>query len=251
MRTRLFVIPGSHPSMTARLALERKGMSYRRTDLLPVIAKPLLRGLRFPGATVPALMLDGRRVQGSRAIVRALEEVRPHPPLLPADAALRARVEEAERFGDEVLQPVARRILWWALRRDPAPLASFAAGARLGVPLGVALRTAPPIVWAAGRLNGASDDAVRADLAELPALLDRVDGWIAEGVLGGDEPNAADLQVATSVRLLMTMDDLRAAIESRPAGELALRVVPSFPGRVGRVLPREWLTPIGTRDGPG
>jgi hypothetical protein len=38
------------------------------------------------------------------------------------------------------------------------------------------------------------------------------------------EPSATDLQIATGVRLLMTMDDLRGAIEARPAGELATRL---------------------------
>ena len=35
----LYVIPGSHPSMAARLMLERKGISYKRRDLIPVMSK--------------------------------------------------------------------------------------------------------------------------------------------------------------------------------------------------------------------
>lgn len=85
MSARLFVVPGSHPSVAARLMLERKGVPYRRVDLVPMVAKPILRALRFPRATVPALIVDGRRVQGSRDIARALEEARPEPPLYPAD----------------------------------------------------------------------------------------------------------------------------------------------------------------------
>lgn len=241
MSARLFVVPGSHPSVAARLMLERKGVPYRRVDLVPMVAKPILRALRFPRATVPALIVDGRRVQGSREIARALEEARPEPPLYPADAARRRAVEDAERWGDELLQPVARRLAWWALRRDPSTLGSYAEGARLGVPLGLAVKTAPPIIWGAARFNRATDAAIRADLAALPGMLDRVDAWIEEGVLGGEEPSAADFQIGTSVRLLMTFDDLRPAIESRPCGEMARRVVPSFPGHVGPAFPREWL----------
>jgi glutathione S-transferase len=242
---RLFVVPGSHPSLTARLMLERKGIDYRRVDLIPMVAKPILRGLGFPRATVPALRLDGRRVQGSREIARALDEVQPTPPLFPAEAERRRAVEEAERWGDEVFQPAPRRLVWWALRRDPSPLESFAEGARLGIPLGLALKASPPIIWAASRYNKASDQAVRADLAALPAMLDQVDTWIGEGVLGGEEPNAADYQIATSLRLLMTMDDVRLALESRPARRLAERIAPSFPGQVPPVFPREWLEPLG------
>ncbi len=39
MEARLYVIPGSHPAMTARLMLERKGIAYKRTDLMPVVSK--------------------------------------------------------------------------------------------------------------------------------------------------------------------------------------------------------------------
>ena len=85
---------------------------------------------------------------------------------------------------------------------------------------------------------------MQADLAALPGMLDRVDGWIAEGVLGSEEPNAADFQIATSVRLLLTMEDLRPAIEDRPCAALARRVVPEFPGHIGPIFPREWLEPL-------
>ncbi len=63
-------------------------------------------------------------------------------------------------------------------------------------------------------------------------------------MLGGDEPNAADLMLAPSLRLLMSLDDLRPAIESTPAGEMALRFVPDFPGRIPPVLPAAWLEPL-------
>lgn len=252
MSARLYVIPGSHPSLAARLMLERKGLQYRRVDLIPMVAKPILRALRFPHATVPALTIDGRRIQGTRAIARALDELRPEPSLLPAEVGARRAVQEAERFGDEVLQPVPRRAVWWALRRDPSSLASFARDARLGLPIGLAVKTAPPIIWASARYNRADDEAVRADLAALPGLLDRVDGWIEEGVLGGDEPNAADYQIATSLRLLLCMEDLRPHIESRPAGPLARRIAPDFPGSIGPAFPREWLEPLATGAGaPG
>jgi glutathione S-transferase len=243
-RATLYVIPGSHPSMTVRLMLERKGIDYKRVDLMPVISKGVLRAMRFPGVTVPALRVDGQRVQGSREIGHELDRLVPEPPLYPADPDRRAAVEEAERFGDEALQGPARRILWNALRRDRSPLESFSTGARLGIPIGLAVKTAAPIVALSARFNEATDENVRADLAALPGKLDRIDAWIADGTLGGAEPNAADLQIATSLRLLMTMDDVRDAIAPRPAGQLAERVVPDFPGRVPPIMPAEWLAAL-------
>jgi hypothetical protein len=44
--------------------------------------------------------------------------------------------------------------------------------------------------------------------------------------------------------LAMSLDDLRPAIEGRPAGRLATRIVPHFPGRTPAVLPPKWLEPI-------
>jgi glutathione S-transferase len=240
----LYVIPGSHPSMAARLMLQQKGIEYRRVDLMPVISKAALKVLRFPGITVPALKIDGRRIQGSLKIARELDRMRPEPPLFPGDAERRAAVEEAERWGDDQLQGMVRRILWNAIGRERSSIGTYAEGARLGIPIGLAVKTAPPIIAASVRFNRADDVSVRADLAALPGVLDRVDDWIDEGVLGGETVNAADLQVATSLRLLMTLDDVRGAIADRPAGELAMEVVPDFPGRVGPVFPAAWLEPL-------
>ena len=158
---------------------------------MPVVSKGRLRLAGFDGITVPALKLDGRKVQGSRAIARELDAIRPEPPLFPADPAARSEVEAAEAWGDETLQAVARRILWNALRRDRHPLASYSEGARLGVPIGLAVATGQPLVALSARLNEATDENVRADLAALPGMLQRVDDWIAAGVLGGTSSTPA------------------------------------------------------------
>ena len=244
MDARLYVIPGSHPSRTVIAMLDLKGIPYKRTDLMPVVSKGVLRAAGFGGITVPALKIDGRKLQGSREIARELDRIRPEPPLLPADPEARAAVERAEAWGDETLQPAARRVLWNALRRDRSPLASYSQGARLGVPIGLAVRTGQPLVALSARLNQATDENVRADLAALPGMLQLVDDWIAEGVLGGEQPNAADLQIAASLRLLMTLRDLREPIAARPAGALAMRFVPDYPGDAPPILPAAWLEPL-------
>jgi glutathione S-transferase len=237
---KLYVIPGSHPSRTAMLMLERKGIPYKRVDLIPVASKAILRANRFPGITVPALKLDGTRVQGSREIGRELDSIQPDPPLYPKDPEQQAKVEEAEAWGDE-FQQKPRRFIWWALKRDRGPMAEYSEGARLGLPIGLAVKTAGPIVALSARFNGATDENVRADLASLPEDLERIDGWISEGVLGGAQPNAADFQIAPSIRLAMSLDDLRPAIEDRPAGKHALRIAPDFPGQMHPIFPAEWL----------
>ena len=134
-----------------------------------------------------------------------------------------------------------RQILWWAIKRDKAPLRSYSEGAKLGLPISLAMKTAAPIVALSARFNEADDEHVRRGLAELPAMLDKVDAWIAAGVLNGEELNAADFQIAPSLGLAMTLDDLRPAIENRPAGALAKRVVPNYPGKTPPILPPAWL----------
>lgn len=248
MKATLFVIPGSHPCVAARLMLERKGVEYKRVDLMPVVSKGVVKAQRFPTVTVPALKLDGRRVQGTRDIASALDELRPDPSLMPADPDQRARVEDAERWADTELQELARRTLWWALRHDRAPMATYAEGARMGIPVGVAVKTGQPIVSLAARLNKATDGNVQRDLAGLPAALDRIDGFIADGTLGGAQPTLADYQVASCVRLLMTLDDLLPLIDGRPAADHARSLVPDYPGHIpAGALPAEWLSPAGQR----
>ena len=244
MEAKLYVIPGSHPSRTVMRMLELKGIRYKRVDLMPVISRGALKAMGFPGVTIPALRIGDRKITGSREIAKELDRVQPDPPLYPADPTERAAVEQAEAWGETTLQNAARRVLWNALKRDRAPLASFSEGARLGIPIGLAVKTAAPIVALEVRINEATDDRVRADLAALPGMLQRIDDWIAEGVLGGEQLNAADLQIGTSVRLLMTLQDLREAIASRPAGGLAMRVAPEYPGDAPPILPPAWLEPL-------
>jgi glutathione S-transferase len=224
--------------------LELKGIEYSRIDLVPVLSKGILRAAGFPGVTVPALILDGERIQGTGAIARALDAAVPEPALFPADPDQRAKVEAAERWGDEVLQRVARRIVWNILDRDPRGRRSYLEGARLGVPVGLATKTAAPLVYLSKRFNEAGDEAVRRDLQSLPATLDEADRLLADGVIGGETPNAADFQIATAIRLLMTLDDVRPAVEGRPIGEYTLRLAPDFPGYAPAALPEEWKRPF-------
>jgi glutathione S-transferase len=221
--------------------LRRKGIEYKRTDLIPVVSKGVLRAAGFPRMTVPALKIDGERIQGSRKISRALDRIQPDPPLFPADPDARAAVEDAERFGDEELQHPIRQLLWWGFKHEKENLRSYAEGAHLGIPVGLAIKTGAPLVALSARFNEASDANARAALVALPDLLDRVDAYVADGTIGGAEPNAADFQIATSIGLALTIDDLKPLIEPRPAGDLARRIVPNYPGHTPPILPPAWL----------
>ena len=75
--------------------------------------------LGFPDKTVPAMVIDGRKIQKSRAIGQELDRIQPDPPLYPSDPDRLKKVLEAERFGDEELQSNVRRIVIWGVRRAP------------------------------------------------------------------------------------------------------------------------------------
>jgi glutathione S-transferase len=242
-RIRLYGIPLSHPVLAARGMLERKGLDYRYVELLAGAHPPSLWALGFRRGTVPAMRLpDGRRVQGSLAIAQALEEVAPDPSLYPPEPAERAAAQDAERWGEAVLQPVPRRLIRWGLRSSLPQRRWFA---DVGTPLpapGLAGWLLTPVAPVFAALVGAGDDNVRGDLARIPELLDEVDRLLGDGVIGGAQLGAADFQIGASVRMLLAMQDAGRLVVGRPAEAFARRVVPDYPS-IPAVLPPDWLAP--------
>src|SRR5687767_13965571 len=159
--------------------------------------------------------------------MRWLEDQRAEPSLWPSPA-----VEEAEAWGDEVLQPLGRRVIWWSLRKRPDAMPSFLAKSKLPVPAWAARLSGPVTTIVEWRLNDVTSEAVEADVANLPSLLQRVSGWIDEGVLGGETPNAAVLQIGASLALLRTIGDLQPLVDGSPAGALAKRWFADYPGSI-------------------
>ena len=112
----------------------------------------------------------------------------------------------------------------------------------IGVPLPrfAAWINAPSARYMASKVN--SDEEIRNAIAQVPDVLGHVDELLANGVIGGNQPNAADFQIATSVRALLTVQDLRPAWEGRPAADWALRMVPEFGNEFpAGLLPEELL----------
>jgi glutathione S-transferase len=231
------------------LMLEHKGIPYKRVDLIAGLHPWAVRILGFPGhvqraqkltegrrrrlamidrlGTVPALRFDGERVQTNREISRFLDRVQPDPPLFPADPDRQRAVEEAELWGDEVLQMPARRLVFAAILHGPGALRNDGADGRLGVLLFRSRLLRTRLAPRFGRqVFDVNEQTERQLLDELPGMLDRIDAWIEAGVLNGDELNAADYMIVTSVALLMYRTDLEPDIKARPAGALADRVLP-------------------------
>jgi glutathione S-transferase len=241
LEVKLYSIAVSHPARTAGLMLRHKGIDFELVDIPAGSQLALMRLHGFSGGTVPALKIDGRKVQGSLQISRALEDLQPEPPLFPADPQQRAAVEEAERWGEIVLQPPPRNFFRWAVSRDAKLRRVLAEAVGMPAPPVAAVIT-KPVGWYYSRVvSGSTDESIQAQLASLPAQLDHVDGLIADGLIGGEQPNAADFQIATSLRVMLNFPQLAPLIESRPAGELAMRIAPDFGRTMPVELPAEWL----------
>ena len=144
-----------------------KGLSYSVVEWPPPMQVPMQR-LIFGARTVPALRIDGEKIQGSRAIMRRLDELVPEPPLLPSDPERRAQVLEAERWGDEVFQPIARELIWAGLVHKPDAMVSYSEHSRLPLPAPAVKLIAPGIARLGRRVNKTSDAIARKDLSELP-----------------------------------------------------------------------------------
>lgn len=242
VNVKLYALPASHPCAAVEVALRLKSIDYERVDLLPM-SQQIIGPLRYGGNTVPGLRIGKERLAGSRTIMRRLDVLTPDPPLLPplSDAVARARVLEAERWGDEVLQSVPRRIIDAGFLRDPSCMESYAGDAKLPLPRALMRPALPLTAKLMARSNQAEDSKVQSDLAALPAQLDHIDAWIADGVLGGEQPNAADLQIGSSIRLLMTIGDIQSIVVGRPAERLTRWFEPQVGGVPAGTLPQEWL----------
>jgi glutathione S-transferase len=195
----------------------------------------------YGGRTVPGMLVDGEPVHGSRAILERLEQMVPDPPLYPADKA--DAVREAERWGDEELQDLGRRMPWGSLHFRPEALGTFGGAGPLD-PAGTDF--AIGFVRASWKYHRITASRLAEDLQGLPAKLDHVDALIADGVIGGDQPNAADLQIGATIAVLTTVGDLEPLLAGRPALQLAERW---FPGRQGEIpagaFPAGWVPARG------
>ena len=234
----LHVLPFSHPCLAVETALRHKGLEYERVQLQPGPHVEEIAGMYGEGrTTVPGLLVDGEPVHGSTAILPRLEELAADPPLYPEPIA--DAVREAELWGDRELQDLGRRLPFGAMHFRPEALGTFGGGQPLD-PAGTDF--AMKYLRGTWRYHGLTAVRLAEDLAGLPAKLDHVDALIAGGVLGGEQPNAADLQIGSTLSVLRCVGDLHPLLDGRPLLQLAER---HFGAPIGEVpagaLPAGWV----------
>jgi glutathione S-transferase len=227
----LYGIPGSHAVRTGELMLEHKGIPFRRVNFPPGPHRVLVRVLGFPGDRVPAVKFeDGRRAQGTRELPHVLDELVPEPRLVPDDP----RALEAEAWADEVLQQWARRMVSSAGARDPDALAGRGAGGRLGALLTRHERPRRTVARMVLKAFRVTKEQLQDDRERTGEILDRVDAWIGEGVLNGEELRSPDFAVASSLALVEYIVALQPELQRRPSMALLDRVFSGSDGARGR-----------------
>jgi len=235
----LHVLPPSHPCKAVEAALRFKGLEAEIVTLAPGEHNAVIEELYGAGRrTVPGLLVDGEPVHGSVAILERLEQLAPDPSLYPEPIA--DAVREAERWGDAELQDLGRRLPWGALHFRPEAVGTFAAGGGPLDPAGTdfAIRLARGS-W---KYHGISAVRLAEDLAGLPAKLDHVDALASAGIVGGEQPTAADLQIGATLRVLLTIGDLHPLLAGRPSAQLARRWFADYPGEIpAGAYPAGWV----------
>ncbi len=231
----LHVLPPSHPCMTVTAALNVKGLKYERVELAPGEHVAAMRAIYGEDRhTVPGMLVDGQPVHGSGAILTLLDELVCEPQLYTSE-----EVRKAERWGDGELQDLGRRLPWGALHFRPEAMGSFGGGGPLD---GAGTDYAIGFIRASWKYHRVSAARLQEDLAGLPALLAHVEQLGADGVIGGQEPNAADLQIGATLRVLLTVADLRPLLSGGVGERIARNNFPEYPGEVpAGALPAGWV----------
>ena len=233
----LHVLPLSHPCMTARAALDLKGLEY---EVVTLKTGPHIEQLEATyGAgktTVPGLVLGDEPIHGSTAILERLEQLVPESPLYPDPIA--AEVREAELWGDREFQDLGRRLPWGALRFRPEWSGTYSGGDVLD-PAGTDY--AMKYLHMAWKHAGLTAAGLAEDLNGLPEKVARIEAFARDGLIDGENPTAADLQIGSTARVLLTIGDLDELFGGTAAERIARRFFPEYPGHVpAGALPAGW-----------
>lgn len=230
----------SHPCMTVAAALEVKGLDYERVDLPLGEHIPEMERIYGEGRkTVPGLLIGEEPVHGSIAILDRIERLAPDAAVSLFPEPIAAAVREAEAWGDEQLQDLGRRLPWGAMHFRPEALGTFGGAGPLDGP---GTDFAIKMIRGTWRYHGITAAQLAEDLEGLPAKLDHVDALAADGIIGGEQPNAADLQIGATLRVLLTVGDIDPLITGRPAEAVARRWFPEYAGHVpAGAFPAGWV----------
>jgi glutathione S-transferase len=236
----LWHIEVSHYSEKARWALDYKGIAHELRVPMPGL-HPLtaLRITRGKHRRLPVMELDGRHIGDSTAIIAALEEHAPDPPLYPADEAGRRRALALEEWFDEQLGPELRRFVWHHTLADTDVVARTLFQEPGSVRERVLRASAPVAGVAVRRDYGVTAQSAARARDRVVAAMDKLEAELGpSGYLVGDGFSVADLTAASLFTPVVAppgrpfappvrvpaVQDLRDELMARPGGQWVERM---------------------------
>jgi glutathione S-transferase len=234
----LHVLPPSQPCLTAEAALKYKELTYELVNLGMGKHQDEIERIYGEGRrTVPGMTVGNETVHGSTAILWKLEQLFPRHPIYPE--GLVEAVREAELWADGDFQDFGRRLPWSALHFRPEAMGTFGSAGALD-PAGTDF--AIKFIRSTWKYHGISAEQISRDLAELPAMIDRIEDYADQGVIDRDQPTAADFQIGATARVLLTIEDLHPVFEGSAAERVARRYFPDYAGLVpAGAFPEGWV----------
>jgi glutathione S-transferase len=187
----------------ARWALDYKRLAHRRNAVMPGLHRRIAKRL-YGGRTFPVLVLDGKVLGDSTAIVAELERRRPDPRLYPENPRERRQALELEEFFDEELGPYSRMLALHHMSDDADVFGGAFAPDLHPLPRAIA-RLAFPLTRR--RLNadfGLDEAGIELAYSKVRAAGERFRELVGErGYLVGDSFTVADLTLAALISPLV------------------------------------------------
>ncbi len=221
----LYHLGVSHYNEKVRFALAYKGIAHERRTPAPVMhGFTAMRVTRGRHRRLPVIDLEGRCIGDSTAIIAALEEYQPDPPLYPADPADRTRALALEDFFDEQLAPYVRAFVFASLFDSdiaPGPVIAPQSSALWQRMVTAAVPLARRGI---GRDYGTPLNRADEHRARVVAAMDRVESELQpSGYLAGDRFSVADLAGAALFTPILDLPGREHMPSALPAPVLELR----------------------------
>ncbi|HEX4717303.1 MAG TPA: glutathione S-transferase family protein [Thermoleophilaceae bacterium] len=187
----------SHYNEKVRWALDYKRIPHTRRSMLPGVHRLITK--RLAGiVTSPVMTIDGEGIGDSSAILQAIEERWPQPPLIPSDTAQRRRALELEDHFDEELGPHIRRAVYYELLPYPDMVVPLFTEGATGASRALLRRTFPLLRVGMRQAMNIYDEPAARSRDKTIAALDVLEEELGDKqYLVGDSFSIADLTAAS------------------------------------------------------
>ncbi|MEA2497008.1 MAG: glutathione S-transferase [Thermoleophilaceae bacterium] len=187
----------SHYNEKVRWALDYKQIPHVRHAMLPGVHQ--LKAKRVAGImTSPVMEIDGQGIGDSSAILQAIEERWPEPPLIPQNPLQRRRALTLEDYFDEELGPHIRRAVYNEILPYPEVVMPLFTDGASRTSRAVLRASFPVLRVGMRRLMNIYDEPAARSREASVAALDRLEAELGDkDYLVGNSFTIADLTAAS------------------------------------------------------